>query len=257
MHIELKTLLSAVREAGQMILTMRREGLDVEFKESNELLTAADLRANDMLKSALLKQFPQDGWLSEETRDNGERLTKSRVWIVDPIDGTIEYAKDIAEYAISVALIEKGEAIMGAVYNPASNEFFHAVKGQGAWLNDQPIQCSNASSKEKMILLASRSENARGKWERFKLSHDVRPVGSIAYKLGLIAAGLGDATFSLGPKNEWDIAAGVLIVTEAGGCAVDCAGQPYRFNQCDTLVNGIVASAGDVVDEVMALIRCA
>ena len=92
------------------------------------------------------------------------------------------------------------------------------------------------------MLLASRSEIQRGEWKAFEAVADVRPCGSIAYKLALVAAGRADATFSLGPKNEWDIAAGVLLVEEAGGTAGDKKRRTFRFNQADTLVDGIVTA---------------
>lgn len=253
MQKETEILLEAVRQAGATIQQMQNDGFAVERKQNNDLLTAADLRANEILKSFLLDSFPQYGWLSEESVDDPVRLQAQRVWIVDPIDGTIEYAKGIPEYAISVALVEQGEPILAAVYNPATGELFHAVKSQGAWLNNQPIRCDSAASKKSFVLLASRSEDKRGEWEQFKQQHDVRIVGSIAYKLALVAAGKADATFSLGPKSEWDIAAGVMLVQESGGVALDKQAKKFQFNQKNILVSGIVACAGDIKSQVFTM----
>lgn len=251
---EVTVLLTAMREAGDIILAIQRESMQIERKANNDLVTAADFQANEVLKTALMGHFPADGWLSEESVDDESRLTKQRVWIVDPIDGTIEYAHGIPEYAVSVALVEQGDPILAAVYNPVTQELFHAVKGKGAWLNDTAIHCNAAASRERLCLLASRSEDKRGEWDRFKQQHQVKIVGSIAYKLALVAAGKADATFSLGPKSEWDIAAGVLLVNEAGGVAVNQRRQAFIFNQRNVLVDGIVGSAGDVVDDVFKMI---
>jgi myo-inositol-1(or 4)-monophosphatase len=213
----------------------------VSLKDNNDILTQADLLANQMIKNKITQYFPDDGWLSEENIDDLSRLKKQRVWIIDPIDGTREFAKLIPEYAISVALVDNGIPMLGVVYNPATNELFFAEKNKGAYLNNQKINCA-AKTSTPLILLASRSEFNRGEWDAFS-NQDIKIIGSIAYKLALVAAGRADATFSLGPKNEWDIAAGVLIVLEAGGRVTDKAYAPFVFNQPNPLVNGIVAGS--------------
>jgi myo-inositol-1(or 4)-monophosphatase len=221
-------------------------------KENKDVLTEADLLANQILQARLLKAFPDDGWLSEESVDHASRLNKRRVWVIDPIDGTREYIAGIAEYAVSAALVEDGQPVMACVFNPETNEMFSAVLGAGAYLNGKRVHCRSACA-DKLLLLASRSESIRGEWERFR-AHDVKIVGSIAYKLGLVAAGFADATFSLGPKNEWDIAAGVLLVKEAGGLATDKDYRPFVFNQSQVRVNGIVAVSNVAQRQVATLI---
>lgn len=242
MNKEKKILLQAVQEAGLAIFNLQKKGFSIQEKGQHDILTEADLLANHILQSQLLGAFPEYGWLSEETIDNSERLKRKRVWVVDPIDGTREYAQRIPEYAISVALVEDKEPILAAVFNPFTNELFHAMKDQGAWLQDKKLFCRK-DLPEKLVLLASRSEYKRGEWNRFQLDHQVEQIGSIAYKLALIAAGKGHATFSLGPKSEWDIAAGVLLVSEAGGIVLNKHQQTFSFNQENVLVNGIVATA--------------
>jgi len=239
---ELEVMLQAVNEAGQAILKLQQSGFTIDHKANNDLVTEADLLANEIITNRVAKAFPADGWLSEETADNLERLNKQRVWILDPIDGTIEFAKGVPEYGISLALVENGEPILAAVFNPATAELFHAIKDQGAWLNGERIYC-NQTTTDKPILLASRSEYKRGEWAQFEAAHKVKQVGSIAYKLALVASGKAHATWSLGPKNEWDIAAGVLLVAEAGGIVSDKNKQAFRFNQQNVLVNGVVASS--------------
>lgn len=251
---EVTILLNAMRNAGDVILSIQRAGMLVERKANNDLVTTADLQANEILKKALIGAFPLDGWLSEESVDDDRRMNAERVWVVDPIDGTIEFASGIPEYAVSVALIEHGDPILAAVYNPVTQELFHAVKNEGAWLNDTRISCKKAVHNDRLLLLASRSEDKRGEWEKFKQQYEVKIVGSIAYKLALVAAGKADATFSLGPKSEWDIAAGVLLVNEAGGLAVNRKRRAFTFNQHDVRVDGVVGTAGDIADIIFSLI---
>lgn len=253
MNKEKSVLLQAVQAAGTAILNLQKTGFSIQQKGRHDILTEADLLANQILQTQLLNAFPDDGWLSEETADNLDRLKHTRVWVVDPIDGTREYVQGIPEYAISVALVENGTPIVAAVFNPVTNELFHAVKNQGAWLHDQRLACLSRPS-EKLLLLASRSEYKRGEWDRFQHHHHVQQVGSIAYKLALIAAGKAHATFSLGPKSEWDIAAGVLLIMEAGGIVLDKKQQEFLFNQKNVLVDGIVATSKDTRSKVFEMI---
>jgi len=233
-------LMQAVKEAGAAVLALQCENMFVAHKLNRDVLTEADVSANQIIKEHILAAFPEDGWLSEESADDATRLSKSRVWIVDPIDGTREYVKNIPEYAVSVALIENGAPRLAAVFNPATNELFFAEAGKGAWMGQQKLQCR--ADVNHFILLASRSEFERGEWDQFA-EYNVQVIGSIAYKLALVAAGKASATFSLSPKNEWDIAAGVLLIQEAGGTVTDKSFTPFIFNQAKTKVNGIIAGS--------------
>jgi myo-inositol-1(or 4)-monophosphatase len=252
MEDHLEIMRSAAYEAGRAIVDIRNAGFTVSTKENNDVLTQADLQANKILQSRLLEAYPEYGWLSEESVDNISRLECDRVWVVDPIDGTREFVSGIPEYAVSIALVEDGLVVLAVVYNPETDEMFTALRGRGAFLNGRRIHCKQCCQGQ-LVLLASRSESKRGEWERFN-SEQVKPTGSIAYKLGLVAAGLADATFSLVPKSEWDIAAGVLLVSEAGGVVTDASRHPFVFNQTNVLVNGIVASSSPSARRVMALI---
>jgi myo-inositol-1(or 4)-monophosphatase len=253
MDNETRVLLQAMRTAGDAILHLQRTGFTVETKTNRDLVTQADLLANDIITAHLGKHFPDDGCLSEESKDDLARLSKKRVWIIDPIDGTIEFAKGLPEYAISVALVENNEPIVAAIFNPATNELFHAVKGKGAWLHDQRIHCDEESPSQ-LRLLASRSEYQRGEWASYEPHHCVQQIGSIAYKLALVAAGFAHATFSLGPKNEWDVVAGVLLVKEAGGVVSDKHKQALLFNQRNVLQDSIVATTASSEERIFALL---
>jgi len=243
-----------VYQAGQAIFQMATEGFETAYKANEDPVTTADLKADSILREGLTKDFSGTGWLSEETRDDYSRLDKELVWVVDPIDGTKEFVSGIPEYAVSVALVEYGLPVLAVVYNPATEELFAAAHGQGAWLNGKAINAEHALT-AKPVLLASRSEIRRGEFEPFEPFAEIRPCGSIAYKLALVAAGIADATFSLGPKNEWDIAAGVLLVSESGGNVTNPSGAPFTFNQRSTLVDGIVATTKRALRPVRMLIE--
>lgn len=251
---ELEVVEKASRMAGQAILGIAKDGFETAHKANQDPVTTADLEANHILTEMLRGAFPDYGWLSEETRDNPDRLSKNRVWVVDPIDGTKEYVMGLPEYAVSVALVENGQPVLGCVYNPAAEEMFLAVKNEGAQMNEKAIHADHPLA-EKPVTLASRSEIKRGEWQVFEPYMQVHIMGSIAYKLAVVASGRADSTFSLGPKNEWDIAAGVLLVQEAGGISTGQDGKPFLFNQPNTLVNGIVGTSQAANALTMELIR--
>ena len=251
---DLNILIGCVRDAGQAVFNMAKNGFRTAYKQNQDPVTTADLKADNILKETLLEKFPETGWLSEETVDDPSRLDKEYIWIVDPIDGTKEFVSSIPEYAVSVALVQNGVPVLAAVYNPAAGQMFTAMKDSGAWLNDKSI-LSERNLAEKPLILASRSEVKRGEFEQFENLARIRPCGSIAYKLALIAAGQADATFSLGPKNEWDIAAGVLLIQEAHGKVGDKYGKDFAFNRKNTLVDGIVGTTKQAYESIRKMLN--
>jgi myo-inositol-1(or 4)-monophosphatase len=250
----LKILRNAAKKANQALLSLNKEGFEKSFKENDDPVTTGDLLVNTILQEELSKHLPEIGWLSEETKDDQKRLEQDKIWIVDPIDGTKEFVEHIPEFTISVALVEKGIPIIGLILNPLQNEIFTAIKGKGAFLNNKPIHVKTKSDKQ-LTLLASRSEIKRGEWKFFEEKAEIIPMGSIAYKLALVAAGRADATFSSGPKHEWDIASGCLIVEEAGGITSDTHNQSFIFNQENTLVNSIIGTSKVASKKVFSLIN--
>ncbi|KPV42727.1 inositol phosphatase [Alicyclobacillus ferrooxydans] len=258
----LDTVAEITKQAGRIVEDIAQSGFETSFKTGDDPVTTADHAANTYLQSHLLELLPEAGWLSEETRDTEDRLTKQYVWIVDPIDGTREFVERIPHYAVSVALAKDGEVILGVVYNPAKDECFYALVGEGAWLNGSPITAEykmglreSSSEVPRLVALGSRSEIKRGEFQPFEGLLEVEAVGSIAYKLALVAAGRAHTTFSLVPKNEWDLAGGVAIIHAAGGRATDKTGKPFAFNQRDTLTNGSLAATHADYDEVLQLIQ--
>ncbi|MDH5526840.1 MAG: 3'(2'),5'-bisphosphate nucleotidase CysQ [Nitrospirota bacterium] len=243
----------AAHQAGEVVMGYYKEEYEVREKGAGNPVTDADLEADAVLKRILLGERPEDGWLSEETRDSPDRLSRSRVWIVDPIDGTKEFIKGIPQFAISIALAVEGEIAVAAIFNPARKELFTAVRGGGVWLNGKPVAVTECDALPQATILASRSEVARGEFERFK-DYTIEPIGSIAYKLAMIGSGMADLTFTLTPKNEWDFAAGALLVTEGGGQVRVLGGHPQTFNQPDPLVKGVAATNARLFEPVMTLI---
>lgn len=247
--------IGVTRAAGDAIMGFYRSSFNVEDKSPDNPVTDADLAADRLLHERLLALEPNAGWLSEETADNAERLERRLVWVVDPLDGTKEFVMGIPEFSVSVALVDDGEPVLAVIYNPATGELYSARRGQGVTYNGTPVRTSDRTELTGAGVDASRSEMKRGEFELFANLVDLKVVGSISYKLARVAAGQADATWSRGPKHEWDICAGTLLVTEAGGRCVDLDGEPIRFNKSFPKVNGLIADNGHLHDELLATLR--
>ncbi len=245
-------LLRAVREAGACALKRFQKEQRVWRKSKYHPVCEADIETNSVLQDMLMGARPDYGWLSEESEDNRQRLECRRIWVVDPIDGTNSYLKGLPEFAVSVALVEDGAALLGAVFNPARDEFFEAVKGGGARLNGDSISVSPCADVAQMKILASRSEHREAGWpERFQ-ADNVHAISSIAYKLALVSDGRFDAAASAWPKADWDICAGCLLVEEAGGATSSIAGKRLIFNRERPLHPTCLASNGHLHDDLLA-----
>ena len=218
-------------------------------------VTEADRAVNRVLREVLWRQG--EGWLSEESVDDLDRLEKSGVWIVDPLDGTLEFIAGVPEWCVSIGWIEHGRAVAGGISNPITREMFLGSRETGVTCNGKPVTASKKDNLSGALVLASRSEVKRGEWDEFQHApFVVRPMGSVAYKLALVAAGLADATWTLSPKNEWDIAAGVALVESAGGFAQTLEGSPVTFNHRKTLLSGLVAGGAGIRAEVTGFLSC-
>ena len=251
---DLDLALRATRAAGEAILPAFRAETEVRFKAPDQPVTDADLAADRILHEMLLGDRPHYGWLSEETRDSPARLARERLWVVDPIDGTNSFVKGIAEFAISVALVDGGEPVLGVVYDPATGELYHAVAGGGAFLNDAPIRVSATDERaEARRLIGSRWEIRRGELAHFVEPWRVSPLGSTASKMAQVADGTADVFVSSGPKNEWDVAGAAVLVAEAGGRVTGPTGEPFRYNQPNPAWRGVVASNGLLHRAVLAM----
>ncbi|MGD0696127.1 MAG: 3'(2'),5'-bisphosphate nucleotidase CysQ [Terriglobia bacterium] len=216
-------------------------------------VTEADRASNRVLRKILLREG--EGWLSEETVDDLARLEKQRVWVVDPLDGTLEFVAGIPEWCVSVAMVENGRAVAGGICNPATKEIILGSRETGVTYNGQPARPSSRTSLQGAVVLASRSELKRGEWEQFRgREFEIRPTGSVAYKFALVAAGRADATWTLTPKNEWDVAAGIALVEAAGGFAQVLGKSSIVLNNPSPLLPGLIASGPSLREEILSLL---
>ncbi|MFC4453196.1 3'(2'),5'-bisphosphate nucleotidase CysQ [Deinococcus sonorensis] len=234
------------REAAQILLHYRRTGFDVELKTSAEdPVTVADREASELIVAGLREAFPDDGILSEELLDTDERLSRERVWIIDPIDGTKEYVDGTPDYCVSIGLSVNGQAMLGVVLAPEKDELFSGIVGQGVWKNGQPSGFSDRAPQDSVIAVSD-SEHER-ELHRYPLPH-MKPSGSIALKLARISAGEADATFTMSPRSEWDIAAGMALVEAAGGVYSRRNSAPIVLNSPrPELRRGFIGGRADTV----------
>lgn len=227
--------------------------IEAEYKSGHDPVTEADRAVDSVLHKHLLRDG--EGWLSEESVDDPTRLDKRRVWVVDPLDGTREFVAGIPEFCVSVAMVENGVPIAGGICNPATDELIIGAVGTGVQYNGKPAKVTSTKTLAGAIVLASRSETKRGEWKPFESApFQIRSMGSVAYKLALVAAGLADITFTLTPKHEWDVAAGVALVNAAGGFTSGLGSSPLRFNQRKPWLSGLIACNSLLRTELLTLL---
>jgi myo-inositol-1(or 4)-monophosphatase len=235
-------LKSAVRNAGALANSYFRRQVEVRKKPDGSEVSEADLAVDAALKLALMTRRKDYGWLSEESPDDRERLKHSRVWMIDPIDGTSAFLRHDPEWTVSAALVENGVPVLGLVYAPAKDEMFRAMRGRGAFLNDEPIRTSDKPTLEGAELIASGGLFKKKIWQEPWPEVETRWVNSVAYRLALVAAGKADATISLSAKAEWDLAAAAVLMDEAGGVTTDHHGNPHPYNREIPRFPSLVAS---------------
>ncbi len=254
-HAESLTRIQAALEAAGAVFARFTPGaIEAEYKAGHDPVTEADRALDAVLRKDLLRDG--EGWLSEESVDDPVRLQKSRVWVVDPLDGTREFVQGIPEFCVSIGLVEDGKPVAGGIYNPATKETFLGAIGAGVRYNGQPSRPSQRTSLEGAVILASRSEVKRGEWKPFENGpFKIQAMGSVAYKLALVSAGLADITFTLTPKHEWDVAAGVALVQSAGGFSSTLEKTDLTANRRDPLLSGLLASGPFLKDKLLALVE--
>ena len=246
LEAELAVATRLALEAGALLMERRASGLEITYKGIDDPVTQADLEADALIRTGLHKAFPTDGLLSEEREDDLERLKFERVWIVDPIDGTSSYAALRENFAVSIGLAVRGVALLGVVYNPAKNELIAGASGLGVTLNGVPVTVTQTSSVADARLLVSSSEWRAG-LNALETRLPIQPISSIAYKLGLVAAGLADGTFTANARFEWDVCAGVALVVAAGGVASLRDGSTIVFNSPNPRLRWGILAAGSAL----------
>ncbi|MXX32324.1 MAG: 3'(2'),5'-bisphosphate nucleotidase CysQ [Chloroflexi bacterium] len=246
---ELEAAQEAARRGGDILQRYRESGARYGWKHGDplqgrayEIVSEADVEVDHALRDTLQGAFPDDAWLSEEAHDDRERLLHRRVWIVDPLDGTREFLQGVPEYAVSIALAFNGQPVLGVVFNPDADEMFAATMDS----EDERFELDEATSLADSFMLVG-----RGEWHYRELppvpdGTRVMPVGSIAYRMALLASGQGCLVFTPGRRSEWDLAAGAALLTAAGATVTDIDGRPLQFNQAEPSVKGLIAARPEI-----------
>lgn len=265
---ELETAIALARTAGKIILDFYATEFLIEEKvfadNFSEPVTIADRTASRIIVKGLADTFPADGILSEEEFDNQERLSKRRVWIIDPLDGTKGFVEKTGDFAVQIGLAENGESILGVVFLPLEDTLYFASKGQGAWLVEngdapQRLQVSAETDFAKMNIAVSKNHRSP-KMNRiisdFGLKKEIKR-GSVGLKVGLIAQRICDIYIHLSPRTKhWDTCAPEIILREAGGTLTDIFGEKIVYNTADVHNhNGILASNAAVHNLTIARLK--
>jgi 3'(2'), 5'-bisphosphate nucleotidase len=258
---ELEIAKGLARQAGELAREFQSAGLSVERKAGNEPVTEADRQANALLVLGLSTAFPEDGLLSEEAPDDGSRLSRERVWMVDPIDGTKDFIRGESGFAVMIGLLVGDRPALGVVYQPVGDRLYWAVSGHGAFTTvgggaPERLHVSDISDPAQIRMVASKShrEAVIDKVRAELGITDELNVGSVGLKLGLIAR--GDRDLYVNPSGHsklWDVCGPEAILVEAGGRLTDARGVPLAYRgQALGNLRGLIASNGRVHDEVVA-----
>lgn len=253
---EMAIALELARDAGAAILDLYEGPLNIEQKvgaDDREPVTQADKLANEIIVERLAREFPDDGILAEESVDTAHRLNKSRVWMIDPLDGTNGFIDGNGDFAVQIGLTENGQCVLGVVYQPLTGMLYRAVRGGGTWIERPefgPEQAHVSDHRElsTMRLAASRSHRSP-RMDRvvqaFGVQQEVRR-GSVGIKVGLLVEQQCDLYVHLSPRTkQWDTCAPEIILHEAGGRLTDLFGRPLSYNKLELQNrNGVVASNG-------------
>jgi myo-inositol-1(or 4)-monophosphatase len=227
---DLSLIVDAARAAGALALSLRDAGLTTEYKANNSPVTNADLACDALLTERLRGARPDYGWLSEETADDPDRLARRRVFMVDPIDGTRDFLRGRLGWVVSIAVVEDGRPLAGAVFAPQAGQAFAATAGGGATLNGAAIRCSTTRELEGAGMVGDPRFFTHPSWARPWPPVRVESRNATAYRMCLVASGAFDGTIALAAKHDWDLAAADLIAREAGAVSGDHLGQAFRFN---------------------------
>jgi myo-inositol-1(or 4)-monophosphatase len=253
---DLRRIRRALEQAAGILARFTPSRVGISYKGRGSPVTEADLAVDEALRRELPRA--DEGWLSEETPDDGARLQRRRVWIVDPLDGTREFLAGVPEWCISIGLAEDGRAVAGGVYNPTADELFLGSLETGTTLNGRIVRASARHTLDGALVLVTRWALARRGGLAYQgAPFTPRPVGPVAYALALVAAGRADAMWSRSAKPEWDIGAGVALIAAAGGHVAAWDGGPLTFNQWPPRANGIVAVGSRLVPAARAFITSA
>lgn len=238
-----KLLVHSVREAGKIARKFFGGTYKHWDKGRGNPVTEADIAIDRQLRQVLCDARPDYGWLSEESEDDSARLLRPRIFVVDPIDGTVGFLKGRPHFTIVAAVVSDGRPVSGAIYNPISGEMYEAAYGCGARLNGEPLRVTDKAALDDAQILAPRITFAPENWTQpWPASMKIETRSSIAYRMALVAAGKFDAALSLSAKYDWDLAAGDIIVHEAGGRATGPDGALLVYNRPVPMQHGVVCA---------------
>jgi len=247
---DMALLADVMAEAGKLALGFFKRNLDHWKKSDNTPVTEADIAVNQLLNQRLLAARQDYGWLSEETEDDTSRLSKKRVWVVDPIDGTRAFLRGRNDWTISVAVVENGKSISAAVLHPTSAMLFTAVAGGGAYVNEKPIATTDAQNLLNCRMAANSGAFRPELWHTPWPEMTITSYNSMALRLCHVAQGREDATVTIRSKSDWDLAAAALLVQEAGGRITSTDGKPLIYNGIHP-VHDTIAAAGSRLHNIL------
>jgi 3'(2'), 5'-bisphosphate nucleotidase len=255
---ELDVAVRLAQQAGEAILSAYRPGVAVDYKADDEPVTAADRSADALISEGLRAAFPDDGLLTEESDDDGSRLEKARVWIVDPLDGTTEFIAGTGDFVVQIALTAGGQPLLGVIYQPTTAALYYAVQGQGShhvWDGQATrLRVSTVTDPSQMCLVASRAHyTAFLEAARQALGiESVNRAGSTGLKVARVARGDCDLYLATNVAKEWDLCAPDALLREAGGLLTNLCGEPMVYNQPELAAcRGLIASNGLVHHQIV------
>lgn len=239
---------STAREAGQMLKEHLGDAGRIEYKGAVDLVTEMDRKSEEFIVDKISARFPDHGILSEEA--GGVKEDAKERWIIDPLDGTTNYAHGFPVFCVSIAFEKDGQVLIGVVYDPMLDEMFTAERGSGAYLNDRAIGVSATAKLDRSLLatgfpydLRTSKDNNLDNFSRFAVrAQAIRRAGAAALDLCYVASGRFDGFWEM-KLFPWDVAAATLVVTEAGGRVTDFSGGPFKiYDELCLATNGLIHS---------------
>jgi myo-inositol-1(or 4)-monophosphatase len=253
---DLKLILAAAQEAGDLARSLRHQGLEIEYKEADGTpVTNADLAADRLLTERLRTARPDYGWLSEETADARDRLDCRRIFVVDPIDGTRAFLNGRPWWSVAIGVVEDGLPTAAAIYAPEVEETYAAAAGLGATLNGRPIRHSDTSALEDSRMVGDPLVFSHWSWPQAWPTMRIEQRSSTAYRMCLVASGAFDAAVAPLRKADWDVAAGDLIAREAGCFVGDHTGEGFRYNRARPSQASLICCAPALAPLILERVR--
>lgn len=256
MNKELEAARKLALQAGAILMNYYQRSFAIDWKAPGDPVTAADREASELIVASLREEFPEDAVLCEEEPDDLKRLDRSRVWMVDPMDGTREFIEHRGEFAVMIGLVEDGVPVVGAVYQPTTKKLYYAAAGQGAFMEFEGkktvLHVSRQAVASRMTIAVSRSHRSmrvEAIRKRLRIPESIQ-TGSVGLKAGLICEGRAHLYIHAGPQTHlWDTCGPEAILREAGGRFTDIWNNPLQYTGREVRnTNGIVASNGVVHD---------